>query len=84
MWEVHSELLRPRASHNTLVMNDQVFHIGGYAKDYSVSPIVSNGRRVEKWEQLAGDTKMESGDVLFNYNSPQSFIVDQAWYRYCA
>ena len=83
-WERHSDLLRPRARHSTVLVEDQVFHIGGYAKDFSVTPTVLNERRVEKWEQLAGDTKIESADILFNYISPQSFIVDESWYRYCS
>ena len=83
-WERHSDLLRPRATHSTVLMEDQVFHIAGHAKDFSVSPPVLNGRRVEKWEQLAGDTKIESADILYNYICPQSFIVDESWYRNCS
>ena len=82
-WEKHADLLRPRASHSTVLVNDQVFHIAGWAKDYSVTPSVLNSRKVEKWEQLSGDTKIESRDVFFNYVSPQSFIVTESWYRNC-
>ena len=77
---------RPRAKHNTVRMGGQVFHIAGYAKDYSVSPTQNNGRRVEKWENMnpSASQKVETGDQLFNYVSPQSFIVTEEWYvRYC-
>ena len=83
-WEKHSELLRPRATHTTVLLDDQVFHIAGYALDYSVTPPLENGWRVEKWEQLAGDTKIESGDKLYRYKNPQSFIVDENWYKSCS
>ena len=37
-WQKHNDLLRPRANHNTIFMKNQVYHIAGYAKDYTVSP----------------------------------------------
>ena len=49
-----------------------------------MSPPEVNGRRVEKWETPADSSnKLESGDILYNYNSPQSFIVPEEWYRMC-
>merc|ERR1719410_115476 len=88
-WQKHNDLLRPRANHNTVFMKDQVYHIAGYAKDYSVSPPVNNGRRVEKWDCLGEDcgttsNKVESEDRLFNYIAPESFLVKEEWYKtYC-
>ena len=46
-----------------------------------------NGRRVEKWEQLEVDdtdeNKLESEIALFNYISPEAFIVAEDWYKIC-
>ena len=50
-----------------------------------IGPLIQsllNGRRVEKWETPDGSSvKIESRDILYNYNSPQSFIVPQEWNR---
>ena len=59
--------------------------------DYTVSPPDMNGRRVEKWEQLdcengaddCPDIKLESDIALFNYISPEAFIVAEDWYKNC-
>ena len=52
--------------------------------DYSESPAVLNGRRVEKWEDLAdSSTKIESADRLFRYTSPEVFIVQNSYYSRC-
>ena len=74
--------MRPRERHSTVEMGGQLFHIAGHAKDYSMG--VTNGRRVEKWLDITGETKRESGDILFNYISPQSLIVSDDWYHLCA
>ena len=37
-WEKYSDLLRPRSNHNSILLKNQVHHIAGYAKDFSVSP----------------------------------------------
>ena len=50
-------------------------------QDYSTSPSTQTGRRVEKWEDKNGSRKLESEDKLFNYVSPQSFIVSEKWYK---
>jgi len=80
-WETHANLKRARAKHNTVWMGGQIYHVAGYAKDYSTSPSTQTGRRVEKWEDKNGSKKLESEDVLFNYVSPQSFIVSENWYK---
>ena len=93
-WERHSDLLRPRASHSTIYMKDQIYHIAGYATDWSSdkslepeksqsSFAISIGRKVELWKDLTGDEKVETGDILFNYIQPQSFIVSKKWYHNC-
>ena len=52
--------------------------------DYSEEPAVLNGRRVEKWEDLAdSSTKIESADRLFRYTSPEVFIVWNSYYSKC-
>merc|ERR1719197_1663565 len=84
-WTKHGELMRGRSTHNTVYMDGQLYHIAGYAKDWTVNPPVVNGRRVEKWETPADSSpKHESQDILYNYNSPQSFIVPDDWYHMCA
>jgi len=84
-WTKHGELMRGRSTHNTVYMDGQLYHIAGYAKDWTVNPPVVNGRRVEKWETPSDSSpKHESGDILYNYNSPQSFIVPDEWYHMCA
>ena len=53
--------------------------------DYSEEKPQLNGRRVEKWESIDSDDdkKMETADKLFNYISPEVFIVDAEWYKNC-
>ena len=55
------------------------------SSDYSGDSPVLNGRRVEKWESIDSekDKKEESGDKLFNYISPEVFIVGPEWYNNC-
>merc|ERR1711931_208072 len=74
-WTKHGELMRGRSTHNTVYMDGQLYHIAGYAKDWTVNPPVVNGRRVEKWETPSDSSpKHESQDILYNYNSPQSSL----------
>ena len=67
----------------TTVFIQQIFNLS----DYTVSPPDMNGRRVEKWEQLEVDdtdeNKLESEIALFNYISPEAFIVAEDWYKIC-
>ena len=53
--------------------------------DYKPEKPVLNGRRVEKWESIDSedDKKEESADKLFNYISPEVFIVGPEWYTNC-
>ena len=54
-------------------------------KDYNdPNGVVVNGRRVEKWEDTTGTVKIESKDILYNYISPESFIVTEAWWQQCS
>ena len=91
-WKRHSDLLRPRASHSSIYMDDQIYHIAGYAKDYNSvmssktqyrSEIPATGRKIEVWSDLSGDVRKETEDKLFNYIRPQSFVVSKRWYDNC-
>ena len=67
-----------------------------YFKDYEPDPPVLNGRMVEKWvpsgergddgEWIPGEEdaeKIESEAKLFNYITPEVFIVDSEWKKAC-
>ena len=87
-WELHGCMLRSRAKHSTVWLKGQLFHIAGHAKDFN--PTFQTGRMIEKWEQLSIEkecsstrSKYMSGEELFNYITPLSFIVGEEWYNYC-
>ena len=84
-WELHSSLLEPRAFHNTINLNNQLYHIAGYARGFDdpfdTYPVT--GRKVEVWESIVGDNKTKTEDKLYNYIHPQSFIVSDTWYKNC-
>ena len=73
-------------------MDKQIYHVAGYAKDYTSAASSetenwtessSTGRKIELWSDLSGDIKKETEDKLFNYIRPQSFVVSKNWYDNC-
>jgi len=87
-----------RLARKSAVMGDsgqsynQLFHIAGYGKVTVNGGSLINGRMVEKWyindgangNDFAAVQRQESSPVLFNYVSPEAFIISETWYNtYC-
>jgi len=97
-WLAYGTLLHPRSRHFSIVMGDsgqsynQLFHIAGYGKVTVNGGSLINGRMVEKWyindgangNDFGSVQRQESSPVLFNYVSPEAFIISETWYnKYC-
>ena len=70
----------------------QLFHIAGYGKVTVNGGTMINGRMVEKWHvkdtkeapEFNAITRQESSPVLYNYVSPEAFVISDTWYnQYC-
>lgn len=98
-WFDYGDLMKPRSRMHTIIMGEkgqtaQMFHVAGYAKVTVNGQTEVTGRSVERWSlnkksqekdiQYSSISKSQSELVLFNYISPQSFVISDVWYNtYC-